>query len=201
MATAHLHKGEELNDAPKPAQVRLPAQHQQASAAAEEDGQAAQVRLEVALVYAVLVEPDERLAPVLLLEGDPPGLQDAPLCRGAVVPGVRDKGVALSQAHRHGFFQQVRLGPLPRGREEHLLEVHALDGDAAEAVLCLLQHRLRRVLAHEAGDARGRGGHVGPAEPRVHGLPDGGGPGDHEGHDVRHQEVVLGGAAEPHEAH
>mmetsp|Transcript_23069 Transcript_23069/g.69349 ORF Transcript_23069/g.69349 Transcript_23069/m.69349 type:complete len:213 (+) Transcript_23069:505-1143(+) len=186
-----MHEGEQLGHAPKPAQIRRPAEDDQPPATAQEDGQAPQVRLDVPLVDAALVEPDPRLAAVRVGEERAPALHGRPLAGRVVVPRVGHESVAVVQACGHGPRKELGVGVIP-GDVGRLQPPHV---DAPEALRGLGEGGLGRAAAEQTGDARSRAlsaaGHQPGVQARLHGAPEAGAEARVQGQDLRGQEAQL----------
>mmetsp|Transcript_13715 Transcript_13715/g.43923 ORF Transcript_13715/g.43923 Transcript_13715/m.43923 type:complete len:226 (-) Transcript_13715:897-1574(-) len=127
-------------------------------AARQVHGEYAKGIVDVGLVDARLIEPEERLTAVLLLEAGGPAREGPVLGDVVVVPCVAHKGVHGAERHPYRVSRErvavgSRLCLAPRRLEVGLAQ--GREGEAAKVALCQ-RLRLARVDApNEGGDDRG----------------------------------------------
>merc|ERR1719296_293563 len=108
----HVNECEEFQDAPQAAQICWSTQHDHFLTANQEDGQTTQIRFNVILVYATLVEPHSWFSTVLRDKLAPPCLQPLPLRLCVIVPRVRDKGIDIVEVRERRLGIKAWVGSI-----------------------------------------------------------------------------------------
>mmetsp|Transcript_23740 Transcript_23740/g.80257 ORF Transcript_23740/g.80257 Transcript_23740/m.80257 type:complete len:258 (-) Transcript_23740:864-1637(-) len=103
-AASHVNESEDLHDTPQSLKVSRATEYDQLVATSHKDRQAPQVELDVRLIDATLVKPDNGFSDLVFAEVPPPLLQPPPLYPGIVMPRVGDESVTTTKlrgdAHR-----------------------------------------------------------------------------------------------------
>lgn len=140
-----------LDNAPQARRVGFARDDEQRIATRQEDRETSQRRLDVVLVYAVLVDPQLRLPPMGLFELLAELLERRPFELGWIVPAVAHEEVDVPHLRRLGVHAQRRIGSVPRHRilrcavESHVPE---------QSARLFLDASGRRPRAEQRRDAR-----------------------------------------------